>query len=137
MPLTRQGSFAVTDMRGAAQLKRIRTRRAAASLVVLGALVVSVGLTGSSIAAGTEMPGGTSVTPSSAYVAPTAAGTKLGQYNINRFKEIVKKGLNQGDLSVIDTHVSPTVVDKQYYGPGYPRSRLGIKALTAALRTGF
>src|SRR5262249_9584886 len=25
----------------------------------------------------------------------------------------------------------------QYYGPGYPRSREGIKALTAALRTGF
>jgi predicted ester cyclase len=106
-------------------------------LVVLGAVVASVGLTSSSIAAGTEMPGGTNVTPSSAYVAPTAAGTKLGQYNINRFKEIVKRGLNEGDLSVIDTHVSPTVVDKQYYGPGYPRSRLGIKALTAALRTGF
>src|SRR3954466_9007099 len=106
-------------------------------LVVLGAVVASVGLTSSSIAAGTEMPGGTNVTPSSAYVAPTAAGTKLGQYNINRLKEIVKRGLNEGDLSVIDTHVSPTVVDKQYYGPGYPRSRLGIKALTAALRTGF
>ncbi len=27
--------------------------------------------------------------------------------------------------------------DHQFYGPGYPRSRGGIKALTAALRTGF
>ena len=83
------------------------------------------------------MPGGTNVTPSSAYVAPTAAGTKLGNFNIARFEEIVHQGLNDGDLSVIDTHVSPTVVDHQFYGPGYPRSRGGIKALTAALRTGF
>src|SRR3954454_24871616 len=117
-------------------MKKIRTYHGVASLVLLGTLVAA-GFTGSSMAAGTELPAGTNVQPSSAYVAPTAAGTKLGQYNINRFKEIVKRGLNEGDLSVIDTHVSPTVVDKQYYGPGYPRSRLGIKALTAALRTGF
>jgi predicted ester cyclase len=116
-------------------MKKIRTHQVVASLVLFGALIA--GFTGSSMAASSEMPGGTNVTPSSAYVAPTAAGTKLGQYNIARFKEIVKTGLNEGDLSVIDTHVSPTVVDHQFYGPGYPRKRLGIKALTAALRTGF
>jgi predicted ester cyclase len=110
-------------------------KNAAATLAVFGTFVA--GFTGSSMAAGTELPPGTNVQPSSAYVAPTAAGTKLGQYNIARFKEIVKRGLNEGDLSVIDTHVSPTVVDHQFYGPGYPRKRLGIKALTAALRTGF
>jgi len=116
-------------------MRKIRTHHVVASLVIFGILIA--GFTGSSMAASTEMPGGTNVTPSSAYVAPTAAGTKLGQYNIARFKEIVKTGLNEGDLSVIDTHVSPTVVDHQFYGPGYPRKRLGIKALTAALRTGF
>src|SRR3954451_8617990 len=116
-------------------MRKIRTHHIVASLVIFGILIA--GFTGSSMAASTEMPGGTNFTPSSAYVAPTAAGTKLGQYNIARFKEIVKTGLNEGDLSVIDTHVSPTVVDHQFYGPGYPRKRLGIKALTAALRTGF
>lgn len=116
-------------------MRKIRTHHVVASLVIFGILVA--GFAGSSVAATTEMPGGTNVTPSSAYVAPTAAGTKLGQYNIARFKEIVKQGLNEGDLSVIDTHVSPTVNDRQFYGPGYPRKRLGIKALTAALRTGF
>jgi predicted ester cyclase len=116
-------------------MRKIRTHHVVASLVIFGVLVA--GFAGSSMAATTEMPGGTNVTPSSAYVAPTAAGTKLGQYNIARFKEIVKQGLNEGDLSVIDTHVSPTVNDHQFYGPGYPRKRLGIKALTAALRTGF
>lgn len=116
-------------------MRKIRTHHVVASLVIFGVLVA--GFAGSSMAATTEMPGGTNVTPSSAYVAPTAAGTKLGQYNIARFKEIVKQGLNEGDLSVIDTHVSPTVNDRQFYGPGYPRKRLGIKALTAALRTGF
>jgi predicted ester cyclase len=116
-------------------MKKIRTRHVVTPLVLFGTMVA--GLTGSSMAAGTELPPGTNVQPSSAYVAPTAAGTKLGQYNIARFKEIVKTGLNEGDLSVIDTHVSPTVVDHQFYGPGYPRKRLGIKALTAALRTGF
>jgi predicted ester cyclase len=115
-------------------MKKVRTHHVVA-LVLFGASVA--GFTGSSMAAGTGMPGGVNVTPSSAYVAPTAAGTKLGQFNIARFKEIVKQGLNEGDLSVIDTHVSPTVVDHQFYGPGYPRKRLGIKALTAALRTGF
>src|SRR3954471_13724323 len=117
-------------------MKKIRTHHGVASLLLLGTLVAA-GFTGSSMAAGTELPAGTNVQPSSAYVAPTASGTKLGQYNIARFKEIVKTGLNEGDLSVIDTHVSPTVVDHQFYGPGYPRSRSGIKALTAALRTGF
>jgi predicted ester cyclase len=116
-------------------MKKIRTHHVVASLVLIGTLVA--GFTGSSMAAGTGMPPGTNVIPSSAYVAPTAAGTKLGKFNIARFEEIVKQGLNEGDLSVIDTHVSPTVVDHQFYGPGYPRSRLGIKALTAALRTGF
>lgn len=117
-------------------MKKIRTHRVAASLVLCGALVA--GFAGSSLASpGTSLPPGTNVQPSSTYVAPTAAGTKLGQYNISRFEEIVHQGLNGGDLSVIDTHVSPTVVDHQFYGPGYPRSRSGIKALTAALRTGF
>jgi predicted ester cyclase len=118
-------------------MKKIRTHHAVASLVLFGTLVAGSGFSGSSMAAGTGMPGGTDVTPSSAYVAPTAAGTKLGNFNIARFEEIVHQGLNDGDLSVIDTHVSPTVVDHQFYGPGYPRSRGGIKALTAALRTGF
>ena len=118
-------------------MKKIRTHHAVASLVLFGTLVAGSGFTGSSMAAGTAMPGGTNFNPSSAYVAPTAAGTKLGNFNIARFEEIVHQGLNDGDLSVIDTHVSPTVVDHQFYGPGYPRSRLGIKALTAALRTGF
>ena len=69
-------------------------KTAAATLVIFVTLVV--GFTGSSIAAGTELPPGTNVQPSSAYVAPTAAGTKLGQYNIARFKEIVKRGLSDG-----------------------------------------
>ena len=119
-------------------MRKIRTDHVVASLVLVGTLVTSAGFTGSSLAAPTTgMPAGTDVFPSSAYVAPTAAGTKLGAYNISRFEEIVILGLNEGDLSVIDTHVSPTVVDNQFYGPGYPRSRAGIKALTAALRTGF
>jgi predicted ester cyclase len=118
-------------------MKKVRTLHVVASLVLFGTLVAGSGFTGASMAAGTGMPPGTNVIPSSAYVAPTAAGTKLGNYNIARFKEIVKQGLNEGDLSVIDTHVSRTVVDHQFYGPGYPRKRLGIKALTAALRTGF
>jgi predicted ester cyclase len=117
-------------------MKKIRTHRVLASVVLFGTL--AAGFTGSSLASPRgDMPRGTNVQPSSAYIAPNAAGTKLGQYNISRFEEIVTQGLNGGDLSVIDTHVSPTVVDHQFYGPGYPRSRGGIKALTAALRTGF
>jgi predicted ester cyclase len=114
---------------------KIRTHLVVASLVLCGTLLA--GFSGSSMAARAGMPEGTNFQPSSAYVAPTAAGTRLGQYNIARFEEIVKRGLNEGDLSVIDTHVSKSVVDHQFYGPGYPRKRLGIKALTAALRTGF
>src|SRR3954470_4753227 len=65
-------------------MKKFRTRHVVTPFVVFGALVA--GLTGSGMAASTEMPGGTNFQPSSAYVAPTAAGTKLGQYNIARFK---------------------------------------------------
>ena len=117
-------------------MKKIRTHHVVALLALFG-ILVAVSAGSSMAAPGTSMPAGTDVTPSSAYVAPTAAGTKLGEYNISRFEQIVHQGLNEGHLSVIDTHVSPTVVDHQYYGPGYPRSREGIKALTAALRTGF
>ena len=82
-------------------------------------------------------PAGTNVTPSSTYVAPSAAGTALGNANIARFERIVTEALNGGKLATVDQLVSPTVVDHQNYGPGYPSSRAGIKALTAALRTAF
>jgi predicted ester cyclase len=118
-------------------MKRIRTHTLLA-LVLFGTLVAGSGLTGSSMAAaGAEAPAGTDVTPSSAYVAPTAAATKIGETNIAHFEQIVHQGLNEGNLSIIDKYVSPTVIDHQYYGPGYPSGRGGIKALTAALRTAF
>ena len=71
------------------------------------------------------------------YVAPNAAGTQLGNENIARFERLVDEGLNQGHLQVMDELLSPTVNDHQNYGPGYPPSRGGVKALTAALRTAF
>ncbi len=71
------------------------------------------------------------------YVAPSAAGTALGNANIARFQRLVDEGLNQGHLQVMDEVLSPTVVDHQNYGPGYPPSRAGVKGLTAALRTAF
>lgn len=118
-------------------MKKIRTRHVGASLVLCGT-VVAAGFSGSSMAATRDNPpAGTNMRPSSAYVAPTPAGTKLGQLNIAHFKEIVKQGLNEGHLSIIDKYISPTVVDHQFYGPGYPPGRGGIKALTAALRTAF
>jgi predicted ester cyclase len=67
----------------------------------------------------------------------TDAGTKLGKENIARFQRLVDEGLNQGKLQVMDEVLSPTVVDHQFYGPGYPPSRGGVKGLTAALRTAF
>jgi predicted ester cyclase len=71
------------------------------------------------------------------YVAPNEAGTKLGQENIARFRRLVEEGINQGHLEVMNELLSPTLVDHQLYGPGYPTSRGGVKALTAALRTAF
>jgi predicted ester cyclase len=71
------------------------------------------------------------------YTAPNAEGTKLGNENIARFQRLVDEGLNQGKWSVMDELLSPTVVDHQFYGPGYPPSRGGVKGLTAALRTAF
>ena len=117
-------------------MKKIRTHHLLA-LFLFGTLVAGSSFAGSGMAAGTAEPAGTDVTPSSAYVAPTAAATKLGETNIAHFEQIVHQGLNEGHLSVIDKYVSPTVIDHQIYGPGYPRSRGGIKALTAALRTAF
>ena len=71
------------------------------------------------------------------YTASNAESTKLGNENIARFQRLVDEGLNQGKLSVMDELLSPTVVDHQFYGPGYPPSRGGVKGLTAALRTAF
>jgi predicted ester cyclase len=117
-------------------LKKIRTHHVVASVVLIGTLVA--GIAGSSMGAGrTDIPGAANVFPSSAYVAPTPAGTKLGKANIAKFESIVERGLNKGDLSVIREAVSPKVVDHQLYGPGYPGGRGGILALTAALRTAF
>jgi predicted ester cyclase len=67
----------------------------------------------------------------------TKAATALGQANMARFETIVNQGINAGHLQVMDQFISPTVVDHEAYGPGYPPSRAGIKALTAALRTAF
>jgi predicted ester cyclase len=105
---------------------------------VLGAAVAGVAMLAVACSSSTSSPpAGTSVTPSSTYVAPSAAGTALGNANIARFERIVTGALNGGNLAVVDQLVSPTVVDHQNYGPGYPSSRAGIKALTAALRTAF
>src|SRR3954469_12494653 len=71
------------------------------------------------------------------YTPQNEAGTKLGNENIARFQRLVKEGLNEGKLQVMDELLSPTVVDHQFYGPGYPPSRAGVKGLTAALRTAF
>src|SRR5262249_19083871 len=65
---------------------------------------------------------------SSAYVAPTAAGTKLGQFNIGRFEEIVKQGLNGGGLSVIDTPGSPPAAGPPLYRAAQPPGRGGGQA---------
>ena len=71
------------------------------------------------------------------YVSPHPAGTKLGNENIARFQRLVEEGINQGKLEVMDELLAPDILDHQWYGPGYPPSRAGIKALTAALRTAF
>jgi predicted ester cyclase len=71
------------------------------------------------------------------FVQPNPAGTKLGNENIARFERLVTEGLNQGRLQVMDELLSPTILDHQSYGPGYPPSRGGVKGLTAALRTAF
>src|SRR5258707_15874321 len=71
------------------------------------------------------------------YVAPNEAEAKLGQENVARFRRLVEEGINQGHLEVMNELLSPTLVDHQLYGPGYPTSRGGVKALTAALRTAF
>src|SRR5215210_6128867 len=71
------------------------------------------------------------------YVSPHPAGTKLGNENIARFRRLVEEGINQGQLEVMDELLAPDILDHQWYGPGYPPSRAGIKALTAALRTAF
>src|SRR5947199_9951135 len=75
--------------------------------------------------------------PKVSYTATNDAGAKLGKENIARFQRLVDEGLNQGHLAVMDEVLSPTVVDHQFYGPGYPPSRGGVKGLTAALRTAF
>jgi predicted ester cyclase len=71
------------------------------------------------------------------YVPPNEEGTKLGNENIARFRRLVEEGINQGHLDVMNELLSPTLVDHQIYGPNYPTSRGGVKALTAALRTAF
>ncbi len=71
------------------------------------------------------------------YASPHPAGTKLGNENIARFQRLVNEGINQGKLEVMDELLAPDILDHQWYGPGYPPSRAGIKALTAALRTAF
>src|SRR3954447_2650869 len=75
--------------------------------------------------------------PKVTFSAPNTDGTKLGKENIARFQRLVDEGVNQGELAVMDELLSPTIVDHQYYGPGYPPSRGGVKGLTAALRTAF
>ena len=75
--------------------------------------------------------------PKVTFIAPNEAGTKLGKENIARFQRLVDEGLNHGRLAVMDELLSPTVLDHQFYGPGYPPSRGGVKGLTAALRTAF
>ncbi|MFN8621792.1 MAG: ester cyclase [Chloroflexota bacterium] len=61
-----------------------------------------------------------------------AAGA-AGARRIERFKRLMLKGLDGGDLSIIDEMLVPESIDHQDYGPGFPPGREGVKALTAAL----
>jgi predicted ester cyclase len=126
---------------GARRLRAIATCTAAVALLAACSSSKSSSRTASSTT--TVAGSSTTVTPPVTvndqvlYTPPTPAGTALGQANVARFERLVTEGLNQGHLQVMDELLSPTVVDHQNYGPGYPASRAGVKALTAALRTAF
>lgn len=66
-----------------------------------------------------------------------AALPDAGAININTFLSIVDRGLNHGDLTVIDQNVSPAMIEHQIYGLNWPTGINAIKALVVTLRTAF
>jgi len=77
-----------------------------------------------------------------ATAAPMSAWAKreedsIGAINTATFLHIVDRGLNHGDLSVIDENVSPDMVEHQIYGVNWPTGPAAIKALVTTLRTAF
>jgi hypothetical protein len=99
--------------------RRIITRRH-----MLGAGAVT--LAGATVAAASPLP---------AWAKGQDEGLgRQGAINVRTFLTIVEHGLNHGDLTPVNTFVSPAMVDHQNYGPGYPPGRDGIKALVRSLR---
>lgn len=55
--------------------------------------------------------------------------------NLATFRRLVGEGLSKGMPEIVDELLEPTSIDHQYYGPGYPLGRDGVKALVAILHT--
>jgi predicted ester cyclase len=55
--------------------------------------------------------------------------------NLATFRRLVEEGLSKGVVEVVDENLTPDSIDHQYYGPGFPLGRDGVKALVAILHT--
>ena len=52
-------------------------------------------------------------------------------------RRLIEEGFNQGDLSVADDLISPSMVEHQYFGPDHAPGAEGVKAVISSLRRAF
>lgn len=84
----------------------------------------------------------TAAAGSALLTAPTGvwarhADDSIGATNIITFLDIVDRAMNQGDLTALDEHISPKLVDHQIYGMNWPKGNAGIRAAVTTLRAAF
>ena len=52
-------------------------------------------------------------------------------------RRLIEEGFNEGNLSVADDLVSPSIVEHQNFGPGHAPGAEGVKAVISSLRCAF
>ena len=52
-------------------------------------------------------------------------------------RRLIEEGFNQGDLSVAEDLISPSMVEHQYYGPDHAPGAEGVRAVISSLKRAF
>jgi predicted ester cyclase len=71
---------------------------------------------------------------------PHPGGHESGAFtndHLATVRNLIERGFNHGDLTVLDEVLDPTYVEHEVLAPGVPPTREAIRAIIESLRTGF
>jgi predicted ester cyclase len=77
------------------------------------------------------------VVPKQPRLVPRLAPSRRHVDRESIVRELIERGFNRGDLSVLDEVLDPDFVEHEVIAPGIPHNREAVRAIIQSLRTGF